>query len=93
MTKGEVTNLLGQVEDAQVRLYMKMAKWSREEALRAGTECYFKGNIEPVAKFAGVDIDFDFAPGEMTDQLLPEMTDAKAAALLGALTAAPWHTF
>lgn len=87
----ETETLFAQLTEAQVNLYMRMAEWTRAEAQRAGTECYFKGNIEPVAAFAGVADDFDFMPGELTDRLLEEMSDEKAAALLGSLTSEHWQ--
>jgi hypothetical protein len=87
----DLDRLLEQVTAAQTRLYVRMAEWSRADALRAGTECYFKANIEPVARFAGVADRHDLELSRLTDRLLERITDEQAASMLSALTARPWH--
>lgn len=85
----DVDGLVEKLTAAQTNLYLEMAEWSREEALRAGAECYFKANIEPVLRFANVTADVELS--EVTDRLLALITDERAAEMLGRLASESFH--
>jgi hypothetical protein len=89
LSPADIDVLIEQLTEAQTLLYLRMADWDREQAVRAGTECYFKGNIEPVASFAGITPDIEL--GEVTDRLIDRVTDEQGADLLGGLSTRPWH--